>query len=138
MNQNLHSYEDIIHLPHHQSTSHPHMDMWNRAAQFSPFAALTGYEGAIKETSRLTSKMIDLDEGEKARLDEVLNYVKNHFDQMLEVKVTYFEPDLLKDGGDYLTRQSVVKKIDENNRVLIFEDGNSILMDAIVQMDIVD
>ena len=92
-----HKYEDIINMPHHVSASRPRMSMIDRAAQFSPFAALTGYDAAVKETARLTDKCIEPDEYEKAALDEKLRIALKNPEK--EITITYFKPDAKKDGG---------------------------------------
>jgi len=86
-------YDDIINLPHHQSATRPHMPNYDRAAQFSPFAALTGYDNAVKETSRLTDKKVELDEYSKDALNDRLNMIQDTLDEQPEVSITYFLPD---------------------------------------------
>lgn len=104
------SYEDIIHLPHHVSRKHPQMSMQERAAQFSPFAALTGYGDTLRETARLTDEWNELDENEREELNRrLLQAVK----EKLKVNITYYIPDEKKQGGAYVTVTGVVKKIDE-------------------------
>ena len=90
-------YDDIINLPHHVSLTHPHMSRLDRAAQFSPFAALTGYDAAIKETARLTDKKVELGEYELEELNRTLLELSDHISQHPQVMVTYFEPDKCKD-----------------------------------------
>lgn len=116
-------YEDIIGLPHHVSRTHPHMAPLDRAAQFSPFAALTGHEAAIAETARLTEKRVELDEDRKIVLDEKLQILRAHLAEQPEVAITYFKPDEKKEGGAYLTIQGSIKKIDEYAGCLVMEDG---------------
>lgn len=118
-----HKYDDIIHLPHHVSKKHPQMSLLNRAAQFSPFAALTGHEDAINETARLTESFIELDEDKKEQLDEQLRLIRENLKQQPECEITYFKPDEKKDGGTYVTAHGRVKKIDEYERRIIFTDG---------------
>lgn len=121
------NYDDIINLPHHQSTTHPHMPLSDRAAQFSPFAALSGYEAAIDETARLTDEQAELDEGVKNSINEKLQKIKEQLpDTQPHIRVTYFEPDKRKEGGAYLTIEGKVRKIDEYKGVLVMQDGMEI------------
>lgn len=96
-----HAYDDIIHLPHHVSSVHPPMSLHDRAAQFSPFAALSGFEGEIRETERLTEGKIELDEEEAGRLDERLRQIRQHLSVCPRVSLTWFLPDERKNGGSY-------------------------------------
>lgn len=118
-----HQYDDIINLPHHVSARHPQMPLADRAAQFSPFAALTGHEAAIKETTRLTDAFVELDEDRKAELDEQLRLIKENLSRMPEIEVTFFQPDGKKTGGAYRTAHGRVKKVDEYSRQVLFMDG---------------
>ena len=135
-----HEYDDIINLPHHKSQKHPHMDLYDRAAQFSPFAALTGFEGAIEETGRLTEERIELDEDEKTRLDlnfrKIRKILEDKTAEKPSVTLTYFQVDSLKEGGAYITLSGRIKKIDEDARKLVFEDGMSVAMDEVVACEI--
>ncbi|MCI8597595.1 MAG: YolD-like family protein [Lachnospiraceae bacterium] len=121
--QEEHKYDDIIYLPHHVSKKHPQMSLLNRAAQFSQFAALTGYEDAINETARLTDAFIELDEDKKEQLDEQLQFIKKNLEQKPDCEITYFKPDEKKDGGTYVTIRGKIKKIDEYEHQIIFTDG---------------
>lgn len=129
------TYDDIINLPHHVSPTHPHMSASDRAAQFAPFAALTGYEAAVKETARLTDKRLELDEGEKEVLNERLQIIADRIKEYPEIAVTYFQPDSKKDGGAYVTAISAVKKIDKYERVVVMTDGTTISIDEIISID---
>lgn len=129
--KNDHKYDDIINLPHHVSARHPQMSLSDRAAQFSPFAALTGHDAAIRETARLTDAFAELDEGRKAELDEQLQLIKENQSQKPEIEVTYFQPDLTKSGGAYMTFRGRVKKVDEYNRRIIFTDGTDLPMETL-------
>lgn len=129
-----HQYDDIIHLPHHVSTVHPPMTMAERAAQFSPFAALTGYDAALKETGRLTRERAELDEDEKERLDERLRELRERIGEHPLAAITYFCPDQRKDGGAYLTASGHVKKIEEYAKVVVMEDGGEIPVAEITEM----
>lgn len=119
-------YEDIMHLSRPVSTRHLPMSMHDRAAQFSPFAALTGYDAAIEETARLTDRQTELAESSKEALDKKIRVIQDVIDTMPEVTVTFFEPDLRKAGGAYRTISGRVKKIDEYNKALIFQDDSVI------------
>lgn len=116
-------YEDIIHLPHHVSTRHTPMSAIDRAAQFSPFAALTGYEAMIEETGRLTDTQIELDEGGKAMVNEKLQRIAESIDAQPRITVTWFRPDERKSGGAYVNTTGCVKKIDLYERLLLMMDG---------------
>lgn len=109
-------YDKIINLPHHVSSTHPHMSMIDRAAQFSPFAALTGYDAAVKETARLTEQKIELDEYEKAALDQRILLLQEHLKELPEVTITHFVPDERKDGGKYFSITEAVKKIKKQKK----------------------
>lgn len=131
-------YDDIINLPHFVSKKYPQMSMSDRAAQFSPFAALTGYDAAIKETARLTDRRVELDEDVLDRLNERLYILRKVLDDgsvYPEVRITYFEKDLRKDGGKYITVSGRVRKIHEYRNVVIFEDGTEIPVHDISDID---
>lgn len=132
--KDIHRYDDIINLPHHVSKSHPPMSTLNRAAQFSPFAALTGYEDAIEETARLTGKRIDLDESAKSRLDEKLRIVQEQLNIEPEITITYFQPDDKKSGGAYVSICGIVKRIDYYERTVIMQDGTRIEIEEIINI----
>lgn len=123
MNKENHKYDDIINLPHPEPKRHPRMSPLNRAAQFSPFAALTGHADAIKETERLTDSFAELDENQKARLNEQLQFIKENLERKPECEITYFQPDEKKNGGAYVTVHGRIKKIDEYERRIIFTNG---------------
>ena len=116
-------YEDILNLPHHVSKTRPQMSMLDRAAQFSPFAALTGYDDAIKETGRLTDEKIEMDEDRKAALDMKQANLIEMIDEQPEISITYFLPDTKKSGGAYVTVTGNLKRFDEYERLLILTDG---------------
>lgn len=127
-------YNDIIDLPHHVSDSRPQMSMMDRAAQFSPFAALTGYDSAIKETARLTDQRIELDDYEKEEINDKIQLIAEHLGEDFEVVITYFQPDSKKAGGAYVDAIGVVKTIDEYKRLIIFRDGKKIPIDDILDI----
>lgn len=127
-------YDDIIYLPHHVSSKHAHMPAINRAAQFSPFAALSGFGAAITETARLTETRIELDEYEIAALNNQLNQIRECLDSQPTLTLTYFQPDDKKTGGAYRTMTGSVKKIDEYERLLIMKSGTKIPIEEIVEI----
>ena len=128
-------YDDIIDLPHHVSTRHPPMSMRRRAAQFAPFAALTGYGAAVNETARLTEKAVTLDEDTLTLRDERLHILLSHLDERPVVTVTYFVPDERKDGGRYVDVTDAVVKIDEYEKVIVTENGTRIRWERIVMIE---
>lgn len=119
-------YADIIDLPHHVSKTRPQMPMQDRAAQFSPFAALTGYEAAILETARFTDEKIEIDENVKKELDEKLELLLEKIPEHPTVQITYFQKDAKKAGGSYEMAEGGVKKVDLYNREIVMEDGQRI------------
>lgn len=128
-------YEDIINLPHHVSSKRPQMSMRDRAAQFSPFAALTGYDDAIQETGRLTEEKIELDEEAKDFLDRKQQYLLEHIQEAPALTVTYFVPDERKSGGKYRTKSGHLRKIDEIERFMQFSDGTKIPLNYVIEID---
>lgn len=131
-----HPYADILDLPHHTSPTRPRMSMADRAAQFSPFAALTGHDDAIRETARLTDSRVSLDAGEIASLDERLRHIATHLEDAPEVSITYFQPDGRKAGGAYRTVTGAVEEIDEYARLVLLADKTSIPIDDILDIRI--
>lgn len=127
-------YDDIINLPHHVSMNHRRMSLLDRAAQFAPFAALSGYEEAVIEKRRLTDKRIELDESEKEQLDDRLQIIKDNLEAKPIVKITYFVPDKRKSGGAYVTSIGYVKKINTYQSILIMDDGTEIPIKEIVDV----
>ena len=127
-------YDDIIHLPHHVSRNHPQMPLRERAAQFAPFAALTGYEAAVGETARLTSERRELDPQEAEELDRRLTELAARLPDHPEVTVEYFVPDDRKAGGAYVTVTGVVRNISVPEKTLVMEDGAVILLDDIASI----
>lgn len=126
-----HKYDDIIHLPHHQSPRRAGMPIADRAAQFSSFAALTGYEDVIEETGRLTQSFTELTESRKEQLNEKLQKLAENSHLSPAVTVTYFEPDRRKAGGSYVTVTGCVKRIDPYEQILRLTDGRQIPIEAI-------
>ena len=129
-----HKYDDIINLPQHVSKKHPQMLLRDRAAQFSPFAALTGHKAAINETARLTDEKQILSEDVIAKLNEQLNLIKENIGTNLIVTITYFVPDDRKSGGAYISNTGVVKKINEYNHTVILTDNTVIPIEQISEM----
>ena len=127
------AYDDIIHLPHPTSARHPRMSMIDRAAQFTPFQALSGHGAAIEETARLTDRRIELTEEEKALLDEKLRL-------LLETGgagvFTWFLPDERKDGGAYVTSEGVVKKIDPLEGRVVLANGTALPVEDILEIEV--
>lgn len=127
-------YDDIIDLPHHVSATHPHMPMIDRAAQFQPFRALTGYEDAVHETARLTDEKPELTEEEKSLLDMKLQELADILSDSPKITLTYFQPDKKKSGGAYVTVTGQLKKIDDFEGVLILMGGERILIENILDI----
>ena len=133
-NQDNHRYDDIINLPNPTSKKHPRMSLYDRAAQFSPFAALTGFEASIDESIRRTEAWIDMDEDRKAELDLAFQELTANLHLSPVVSITYFIKDERKEGGSYKTIDCVVKKIDTYERTLILSDGTRIPIDYVVDL----
>ena len=130
-------YDDIIKLSHHISKKHPQMSMEDRAAQFAPFAALVGYEDAVEETARITTKRIELNEEEKNILDMKLQILNEQIRIQIYPNVTimYFVPDLKKDGGKYIKISGTVKKIEEYKQLIILDDKTEIPINEIISIN---
>lgn len=127
-------YDDIINLPHHISKKNPQMSLYARSAQFAPFAALTGYEEAVKETARETNERIDIEDELKSILDGklqiILEQIKNH----PEISITYFIADSKKNGGEYVTVTGLVKKVDLYNQYIYLIDYTEIPINEIIDI----
>lgn len=128
-------YNDIINLPHHVSKTRPQMSMIDRAAQFSPFAALTGYDAAIKETGRLTDDKIELDDDALSDLNMRYQILIDKLDEQPDVAITYFKSDETKDGGSYLTITDKIKRIDVYERLITTMDGTKIPMNDVINLE---
>ena len=124
-------YDDILHLPHPTSAKHPRMPISERAAIFSPFAALTGHGDAIRETARLTEQKMELDEDTKAELDRRQAILLEHIAEQPEITVTWFQHDERKAGGAYITTTGRLKKIDQVERAMFLLDGSKIPLDGV-------
>ncbi len=129
------TYDDIIPLPRHVSKKHPQMALSDRAAQFSPFAALTGHGAAIKETARLTDERVQLDEYMINVLSDRLQIIADRLKDKPEIMITYFQPDEKKNGGAYVTTTGTVKKIDVYERIVVMTDRQEIPIDDIVGIE---
>ena len=134
-NQDNHRYDDIINLPNPTSKKHPRMSLYDRAAQFSPFAALTGHEAAIKETARQTDEKLMLSDEVIAELNEKLNLIAETIGTQQRVRITYFVPDNKKAGGAYITCSGCVKKFDAYEHTVIMEDKTVIPIKQISDID---
>ena len=119
-------YNDILHLPHPVSRKHPRMAVADRAAQFSPFAALTGYDDAVREAARLTDRRLELDEYEQQALNDRLQQILSRLPKQPVVRITYFRPDSCKEGGAYVTVNGVIKRLDTVEREIRLVDGTPI------------
>lgn len=128
-------YDDMLSLPHHVSKKHPQMSMHDRAAQFSPFAALTGYQSVLRETERLTERRVELSEEVRALLDERLRLVVESIQDRPLLSFTYFQPDERKDGGAYLTVTGAVKKVDEFEKTITMIDGTLIPIEEVFSVN---
>lgn len=134
---NADRYDDMIQMPHHRSEVHPHMSLYDRVAQFSPFAALTGHGAVLTETERMTDAWIEPDENVKEELDRRLQRIQERLAEHPTVSVTYFEPDDRKEGGAYVTTEGEVKGIDQYNRTVVFNDGRTLDIDKIIECNII-
>lgn len=132
MNKN---YDDIINLPHHVSKKRPQMSIEQRSAQFAPFAALTGYDEAVKETARRTDKRIELDDGQKEILNNKLLYILENIDIKPEITFTYFVPDNRKSGGKYIEKTGIIRKIDMVEQYVQFIDKSKINISDIIEIE---
>ena len=129
------SYDDIIHLPHHVSATRPHMPITDRAAQFSPFAALTKHGDAIVETARLTQGRKELTDDAKADIELRLNLLAKQIASQPQVSITYFQPDEMKDGGSYITVAGIVIKIDVYDHIVVMQDKIKIPIENIFEIN---
>ena len=125
------NYDDIINLPHHVSERHPQMSLHDRAAQFAPFAALTGFDAQIEEAARLTNMKLELDEETEMLLNSRLAIILENISSHPEITVTYFVPDETKSGGEYRKFTGEVRSVDSDKQVLVFTDGKKIKLDDI-------
>ena len=130
------NYEDIIDLPHHISANRPHMSVYDRAAQFSPFAALKGYDDEIDEAARFTEEKIELDGARAEELNEKLLLLTEQVSARPKIQLTYFRPDGKKSGGEYITKEDCLCKVDVYNRKLLMESGLAVAFDDIFDIQL--
>ena len=128
------NYDDIINLPHHESKVHPKMTLYNRSAQFAPFAALTGYDDAIVETARLTDKRINIDESLKEVINKKLQKIESISSKLPLIEVTFFVKDKKKNGGSYTTISGNVKRIDIDNSLIVLTNKSNIPISEIINV----
>ena len=135
-NQDNHRYDDIINLPNPTSKKHPRMSLYDRAAQFSPFAALTGHEAAIKETARITDEFVEPDADKKQELDEKLQIIRMILadNKTAKVQMIFFKPDGKKSGGSYETITGNIKKIDEYKGLIVFDDKTTVKIEKVIDI----
>ena len=129
-----HNYDDIINMEHHVSKNHPPMSLYVRSAQFAPFAALTGYEDAVKETARETIEQFDIDDEIKGILDSKIQILTEQIKNKPEVSITYFIHDLKKDGGAYITIEGIIKKLDTYSQNIVLADKTEIPINDIIDI----
>lgn len=129
-------YDDIIHLPHYQSSRRAHMSLDARAAQFAPFAALTGYGAAVEETARLTDSRTELADGKKEELNALLQEIVSRIGERPKVKATFFVPDERKSGGAYVAAEGNVLRVDAITQSIVFTDGTVVPMAELFDLQI--
>ena len=129
-------YDDILNMPHHVSSTRPHMSMRDRAAQFSPFAALVGYDDAVKETARLTNEKQELTADKITDLNQKIAFLTENADERPEITIEYFIPDEKKSGGRYVTLSGNFRRIDEYNHNMVFTSGEEIPLNDIFDIEI--
>ena len=131
----VNNYDDIIDLPHHVSETRPRMSQRDRAARFSPFAALTGYDSEIKETARLTDEKLELDDYAISRIDSCLQILIDNVQERPTISITFFKADERKSGGTYVTVSGDFRRIDESNRTVVLTDGTTIPIEDIYAIE---
>ncbi len=129
-------YDDMLNMPHHVSSTRPHMSMHDRAAQFSPFAALVGYNDAVKETARLTDEKQELTADRITDLNQKVAFLSEHADERPEITIEYFILDEKKAGGMYVTLSGNFRRIDEYNHNMVFTSGEEIPLNDIFDIEI--
>ena len=129
-------YDDIIHLPHPTSERHPQMSRQDRAAQFSPFAALTGLGAALQESARLTERRMIPDEYEQAELDKKLQYLRENLSQQPAAAITHFVPDARKEGGSYRRTEGRAPPPLEFEKQLVLTDGTTLAIEDILELEL--
>lgn len=131
----VNNYDNIINLPHHVSSERKRMSQHDRAAQFSPFAALTGYDDEIKETARLTDEKLELDDYAISSIDSCLQILIDNAQERPTISITFFKADERKIGGAYITVSGNVRRIDESNRTVVLTDGTTIPIEDIYAIE---
>lgn len=129
-------YDDILNLPHHVSSTRPHMSMHDRATQFSPFAALTGYDDTVRETARLTDEKLELTADRINDLNQKIAFLNENAEERPQITVEYFIPDRKKSGGKYVTLSGKFRRIDEYNHNMVFTSGKEIPLNDIFEIDV--
>ena len=129
-------YDDILNLPHHVSNARPHMSMHDRAAQFAPFSALTGYDDTVRETARLTAEKQELTADRTTDLNQKIAFLKEHAEGRPPITVEYFIPDEKKSGGKYVTLSGEFRRIDEYNHNMVFTSGEEIPLNDIFSIEL--
>ena len=136
MNDYTDKYDDILNMPHHVSSTRPQMSMHDRAAQFSPFAALVGYDDAVKETARLTNEKLELTADKITDLNQKIAFLTEHADERPEITIEYFISDEKKTGGKYVTLSGNFRRIDEYNHNMVFVSGEEIPLNDIFMIEL--
>ena len=131
------TYDEMLGVPYPYHTDRPRMNRVNRAAQFSPFAALTGFDGVVSETARLTEERPEMSEEQKQEIDRALLKLLGRIGEKPEAEILFFQPDSRKAGGRYVKKCGRVRRVDEANRMICFADGDKVEIDAIVQISAV-
>lgn len=132
----MNKYQDIIKIEHYEPKRHKRMSIANRAAQFAPFAALTGYNDAVNEVGRITNEQIMLSEDEREIINEKIRKIKENIKNKPTIKITYFIADLFKDGGSYVTIKEIVRRIDEGRQLIILNNKKEIKMRDIIEIEL--
>lgn len=127
-------YDDIVNLPHWEPRHHRRMSGIDRAGQFAPFAALTGYDAMVAETSRLTGERLELDDGQRMALDEALSDIVSRITEHPRVSVTHFVRDTRKDGGAYVRTVGTVRDVDLTSRTIVLKEGPAISLDDVLEL----
>ena len=134
----MNEYDDIINLPHHVSSRHPQMSMMNRAAQFAPFAALTGHAAAIEESARLTDEQHELADEDSEALNQKMAYLRENLHEHPTITITYFEPDKKKAGGKYKSIEGQLQNIDDYNQSIVLKRGEAIPLKSVLDIQCAD
>ena len=130
------TYDEMLRMPYPYRTDRPRMNRTERAAQFSPFAALTGFDGVVQETARLTEERPEMSDEQKREIDRALSKLLHRIGEKPEAEIVFFQPDARKAGGGYVEKRGRVRHVDEANRMICFADGEKVEIDAIVQIKV--